>query len=107
VVYKKNHHGERTDFPDRAIRSFSVYVYLYVFVFISSRMYRFLWIITCLVVFLTVIAGGGKPTLSRSDIQAEGKVRLFSLCALINPLSVNYIKTEKPKRALVIVKFSE
>ncbi|XP_056021674.1 SPARC-related modular calcium-binding protein 1-like isoform X6 [Ostrea edulis] len=36
-------------------------------------MYRFLWIITCLVVFLTVIAGGGKPTLSRTDIQAEGK----------------------------------
>ncbi|XP_062576442.1 SPARC-related modular calcium-binding protein 1-like isoform X1 [Saccostrea cucullata] len=36
-------------------------------------MYRFLWIITCLVVFVTVISGGGNPALSRSDIQAQGK----------------------------------
>ncbi|XP_052701265.1 SPARC-related modular calcium-binding protein 1-like isoform X2 [Crassostrea angulata] len=36
-------------------------------------MYKFVWIITCLVVFLTVISKGGNPSLTRSDIQAQGK----------------------------------
>lgn len=36
-------------------------------------MYKFVWIIACLVVFLTVISKGGNSSLSRSDIQAQGK----------------------------------